>query len=86
MRRCQDFHAHIPGFEPFRQGSFSDEIFHNAVRENLTHALGELNLPSLIMLSPMSFADILNPESLNLPLSAEAAVALQQQWSDNPGM
>ncbi|KAJ5713555.1 uncharacterized protein N7483_010736 [Penicillium malachiteum] len=59
---AEDFHAHIPGFEPFRQGSSNDEIFHNAVRENLTHDLA----------------------SLNRPLSEEAAVALQDHWTDNP--
>lgn len=86
MRRCEDFHAHIPGFEPFRQGSSNDEIFHNAVRENLTHDLGALDLLSRIMVSQMPSADISDPGSLNRPLSAEAAVALQQHWSDNPGM
>ncbi len=41
----QDFHATIPGFEPFRQGSFGDRIFHNAIKENMTKDLARLNIP-----------------------------------------
>ncbi|RDW68967.1 cytochrome P450 [Aspergillus mulundensis] len=40
-----DFHAHIPGFEPFDQGTRSDEIVQDAVRMKLTQSLGSVTKP-----------------------------------------
>ena len=40
LKIYQETHANIPGFEPFKQGTLNDEIFHDAVRLHLTQALG----------------------------------------------
>ncbi|KAH8691170.1 cytochrome P450 [Talaromyces proteolyticus] len=41
----KEFHANIRGFEPFRQGTTSDEIFMDAVRMQLTRSLGSVTQP-----------------------------------------
>ncbi|KAK2739055.1 hypothetical protein FQN55_009588 [Onygenales sp. PD_40] len=41
----QEFHPDIPGFEPFKQGTTSDEIFQDAVRMKLTQSLGNVTEP-----------------------------------------
>ncbi|KAE8317069.1 cytochrome P450 [Aspergillus transmontanensis] len=45
LHTANDFHAHITGFQPFKQGSNDDEIFQNAVRMKLTQSLGNLTQP-----------------------------------------
>ncbi|KAB8277388.1 cytochrome P450 [Aspergillus minisclerotigenes] len=45
LHTATDFHAHISGFQPFKQGSNDDEIFQNAVRMKLTQSLGNLTQP-----------------------------------------
>jgi hypothetical protein len=37
---AKEFHTYIPGFEPFKQTSSSENIFQDAVRMKLTQALG----------------------------------------------
>ncbi|KAL4874933.1 cytochrome P450 [Aspergillus karnatakaensis] len=40
-----DFHAELPGFEPFKQGTRADEIVQDAVRMKLTQSLGSVTKP-----------------------------------------
>ncbi|KAL4864283.1 hypothetical protein BDV12DRAFT_189022 [Aspergillus spectabilis] len=42
---AHDFHAELHGFEPFKQGTRSDEIFQDAVRMKLTQSLGNVTKP-----------------------------------------
>ncbi|PGH06156.1 hypothetical protein GX51_02544 [Blastomyces parvus] len=42
---AKEFHADIPGFDTFKQGTRVDEIFQDAVRMKLTHQLGNLIEP-----------------------------------------
>nr|AWM98774.1 steroid 11-alpha-hydroxylase [Aspergillus ochraceus] len=41
----RDFHSHIYGFEPFRQGTMPDQIVQDAVRMKLTQSLGSVTKP-----------------------------------------
>ncbi|OGM47935.1 putative cytochrome P450 monooxygenase [Aspergillus bombycis] len=45
LHTANDFHAHITGFEPFKQGSNDDKVFQDAVRMKLTQSLGNLTQP-----------------------------------------
>ncbi|KLJ11186.1 hypothetical protein EMPG_13523 [Blastomyces silverae] len=42
---AKEFHADIPGFDTFKQGTRVDEIFQDAVRMKLTHHLGNIIEP-----------------------------------------
>ncbi|PGH15783.1 hypothetical protein AJ79_02163 [Helicocarpus griseus UAMH5409] len=42
---AREFHSTLPGFEPFKQGTTSDEIFQDAVRMKLTQSLGNVTEP-----------------------------------------
>ncbi|EEQ86913.2 cytochrome P450 monooxygenase [Blastomyces dermatitidis ER-3] len=42
---AKEFHADIPGFDTFKQGTRVDEIFQDAVRMKLTHHLGNVIEP-----------------------------------------
>jgi hypothetical protein len=41
-----DFHAQIPGFEPFKEGTGAERVLQDVVRMRLTQSLGELILHS----------------------------------------
>lgn len=56
-----EFHSNVRGFEPFQQGTRSDELFQILVRTKLTQTLG----------------------SATEPLSQEACVALEKEWTNN---
>ncbi|KAE8405033.1 cytochrome P450 [Aspergillus pseudonomiae] len=45
LHTANDFHAHITGFEPFKQGTNDDKVFQDAVRMKLTQSLGNLTQP-----------------------------------------
>ncbi|KAL1955895.1 hypothetical protein VTO42DRAFT_7968 [Malbranchea cinnamomea] len=42
---AREFHAYLPAFAPFKQGTSSEEIFQDAVRTKLTQSLGLLTEP-----------------------------------------
>ncbi|OJD10443.1 hypothetical protein AJ78_08551 [Emergomyces pasteurianus Ep9510] len=42
---AKEFHANIPGFDTFKQGTRADDIFQDAVRMKLTHNLGNVIEP-----------------------------------------
>ncbi|KAL2802262.1 cytochrome P450 [Aspergillus granulosus] len=42
---AHDFHAHIPGFEPFKEGTGAEQILQDVIRMRLTQSLGAVTKP-----------------------------------------
>lgn len=78
---CEN-HTHIKGFDAFKQFSAAAHAFQNAVRIELTRALGRSSLdnPTGGLVMTESFLG-----GIAKPLSEEASLALQKNWGDNPG-
>ncbi|PQE19048.1 cytochrome P450 protein [Rutstroemia sp. NJR-2017a WRK4] len=41
----EDYHGHIPGFDPFKQGTLADRIFHRGISSHMNAALERLSEP-----------------------------------------
>ncbi|KAL4787130.1 cytochrome P450 [Aspergillus varians] len=42
---AHDFHAHIPGFEPFKEGTGAEQVLQDVIRMRLTQSLGPMTKP-----------------------------------------
>ncbi|OMP89256.1 Ent-kaurene oxidase [Diplodia seriata] len=86
----QTFHADLPGFEGFRQGTADAHMSRDVANKQLTHSLGRSFAPAqCLFFPPCQSNPTIPPASVTEALSGECAAALdelfpasEEEWTD----